>query len=578
MTAYKIFTIIHLLINIDGHDTMDTKNSNQTLINTYTSQDPKSATPATFENLPPGSIFNQRWQILGELGRGGFGVVYHALDLNIDGREVAIKILTVDTFKYPEALTRFKKEVSITSKLRSPNTLMVYDFGVIDRYAYMISELLVGETLEQRLRKNPIHPDEALEIIKAVAQALAEAHQAHIVHRDIKPDNIYLNQTKGGYEVKLIDFGIAKVTEASGKATATQSFFGTPLYMSPEQIKDSSKVDHKTDIYSLGLVLYTCLVGRPPFEDEDFYQLLKRQVEEKLPIISFSQPKYALINDLIERMTVKNIFQRIQSMIDVVDQISFLQQQLGKATTDEQAIKISINTQADITLDEASHLSGFTIDEALEKKNSSAILKYSILALLLFASAFAFIQYQKDQSKQNISETQAPIIEKKVLVAQQNQQKDKEFSKELDKKIEEANKKLLEESQKLIEKNTLEKVMIEKNNIDKTNKIKSSPIAVKENEIEPKNNDKINTASKNKALIYDLIEKKGLLIKKCISVYHSDFTDEFLNLSLLFKNGIVDKISHASINTTACLNKIITNINFPKDIDGQVNIKILLPE
>jgi serine/threonine protein kinase len=306
----------------------------------------------SFENLKNGEIFNSRWKILGLIGRGGFGAVYHALDLNIEGREVAIKILTIDVLHYPNVLTRFKKEVSITSKLKSTNTLMIYDFGIIGNSAYMVSELLIGDTLEKKLHYSLLPINESIQIIKDVAQVLEEAHDENIVHRDIKPGNIFLNQTKTGYHVKLIDFGIAKVNEARAQMTASQSFFGTPTYMSPEQITDTSKVDSRSDIYSLGLVLYHCIVGKPPFVSNDLYGLLKQQMEMDVPKIRFAQTEknYEVINILIAKMTAKNPNQRFQKINQVIAMISNIQSSIPMIKLSTQSNSFEIPPQVGQTL------------------------------------------------------------------------------------------------------------------------------------------------------------------------------------------------------------------------------------
>ncbi len=493
----------------------------------------------SLDNLQAGDIFNQRWQIIKKLGQGGFGAVYQALDLNIEDRQVAIKLLTVDTTKHPEALTRFKKEASITSKLRSQNILMIYDFGVIDQYAYMISELLVGETVAERISQHRYFTiEEALNIIKCVAVALSEAHQSNIVHRDIKPDNIFLNRTKDGYEVKLIDFGIAKVMEASTKLTVTQGFFGTPLYVSPEQIKDTSKVDPRTDIYSLGLVLYACIVGKPPFEAEDFYLLLKKQVEENVPKINFNQNKqYEPINDLIMRMTHKDPNHRIQNIKEVIDQISRIQAQIN-----HQSLNVAT------TLKDAKFKFSFL--------NQPKILKWFIVLSMITIGTIIVIKNQNQPNQIDLNQIDLNQID----IHEDTDQIDMIVRDQLIPKIE----------------------LNPNHQIDEINEIKKPQDEIKKPQ-DPKSNQppiKINTAMKNKSMIHALIETKMLGIKTCIHLYQADFEHDFLNLNLDFQDGSLYRLHSSSLNdqTKLCIKNIIEKLDFSSEMMGGVNLHISLPE
>ena len=213
-----------------------------------------------------------------KLGHGGFGVVFRAHDSSLD-REVALKFLHAEHTSTPQILQRFLQEARSAAKVAHPGIVTVYECGQIadpktgapDGQAYIAMELLVGESLTDRLaRSGQLSPQVAMEIVRQVASALEAAHRAGIVHRDLKPDNIFLVQdpaVRTGERVKVLDFGIAKLGRAASSSVQTQSMmvFGTPRYMSPEQCKSAAHVDARSDIYTLGCILFELVCGRPPF-------------------------------------------------------------------------------------------------------------------------------------------------------------------------------------------------------------------------------------------------------------------------------------------------------------------------
>ena len=215
-----------------------------------------------------------------KLGQGGFGVVYRAHDASLD-REVALKFLHPEHVANPQILQRFLQEARSAAKIMHPGIVTVFECGQITEVkgsaaglAYIAMELLVGESLTDRLaRSGRLAPLSAMEIARQVAAALEAAHRAGIVHRDLKPDNIFLVQdpaVRGGERIKVLDFGIAKLGRAATSSVQTQSMmvFGTPRYMSPEQCKSAAGVDHRSDIYTLGAILFELVCGVPPFVGE----------------------------------------------------------------------------------------------------------------------------------------------------------------------------------------------------------------------------------------------------------------------------------------------------------------------
>jgi eukaryotic-like serine/threonine-protein kinase len=184
------------------------------------------------------------------------------------GTQVAVKFMWRSFAEHPQFLARFRREAAAAAQLKNPHVAQVFDHGVTpDGEAFIVMELLEGEDLGKRLkRQGPLPPDLVAEILTQAAKALGKAHQSGIVHRDLKPDNIFLTDLDGELFVKILDFGIAKVQSEPGVAmTATGGTFGTPLYMSPEQLLSAKHVDHHADLWSLGAVAYCSLTKKHPF-------------------------------------------------------------------------------------------------------------------------------------------------------------------------------------------------------------------------------------------------------------------------------------------------------------------------
>jgi CheY-like chemotaxis protein len=217
----------------------------------------------------PGAVLDEKYRLDARIGSGGFGVVFRGTHLDLD-RPVAVKVFRpVAGNDSPEGLERFRREGLATSRVAHPNAVEVYDFGISSTgIAYIVMELLRGFTVADALRADGVLPlARAAEIAVPLCEALAEAHAAGIVHRDVKPDNVFLHQTKQGEVVKVLDFGVAKLVEDRPRDALTKEgcFVGTIDYIAPERIVGDD-YDGRSDVFSVGVMLYRMLSGRLPFE------------------------------------------------------------------------------------------------------------------------------------------------------------------------------------------------------------------------------------------------------------------------------------------------------------------------
>ncbi|HET8938747.1 MAG TPA: serine/threonine-protein kinase [Polyangiales bacterium] len=230
-----------------------------------------------------GSVIDGRYRVEERIGEGGMGVVYRATHVVLR-KPFALKVIRADQATDANIVQRFVREARAASGIGHPNIVNINDFGTTaDGSLYLAMEFLDGMTLADAMKSGPIPFARALEIFIQIAGALEAAHAQGIVHRDLKPENIFLMREAGQYEfVKVLDFGIAKVKNAAAKLTSTGMVFGTPHYLSPEQAA-GQPVDHRSDIYSLGVIMYQVLAGELPFTAESLMALMTKHMFEPAP-------------------------------------------------------------------------------------------------------------------------------------------------------------------------------------------------------------------------------------------------------------------------------------------------------
>jgi serine/threonine-protein kinase len=263
-----------------------------------------------------GFIVDGRYRIDGVLGTGGMGRVYRAEHTGI-GRSVAIKMLHADLGRNPEAAARFQREAMASGRLDHINIVGVSDFGMLEGRPYLVMEALEGESLGHRLERDKVLPwQEAIQILKQVLQGLKHAHDRGVVHRDIKPDNIFLTKKDDALVVKLLDFGIAKLYAGDPDdpmSTRTGLTVGTPTYLSPEQAVGAA-ITPPSDLYSATVVLYEMLAGRPPFDDDDPVARATAHVTRPPPTLASVVPQLAIppaLDAIVQQGLKKSVSERI---------------------------------------------------------------------------------------------------------------------------------------------------------------------------------------------------------------------------------------------------------------------------
>jgi serine/threonine protein kinase len=271
--------------------------------------------------LSTGDVIDGKYRIIRLIGEGGMGAVYEGENLRIH-RRVAIKVLHSGVAENQDAVQRFEREAQAAGRIGSEHIVEVLDLGNLpDGDRFMVMEFMDGDSLSARIQsRGRLTARQTYPVARQILEALAAAHSAGIIHRDLKPDNVFLLKSRSGQVdfVKLLDFGISKFSQLSGESgfsmTRTGSVMGTPYYMSPEQAKGAKGMDHRADLYAVGVILYECVTGRVPFNADTFNELLfKIVLETPQPVeqvVPDSDPEF---NKLIQRGMAREPGHRYQT-------------------------------------------------------------------------------------------------------------------------------------------------------------------------------------------------------------------------------------------------------------------------
>lgn len=347
-----------------------------------------------------------RYEIRGHIGTGGMGQVYLAQDTSELNRPVAIKLLPAEVAADPKWMQRFIREARTVSGLNHPNVLTIYEFGVHDSTRFMAMEYVDGVTLREHLNNNRLNLHEVLDIGIQVAAALNAAHEAHVIHRDIKPENIMLRRRDS--IVKVLDFGLAKPVRQDGNPTTSSELLhtetgivmGTVSYMSPEQSLALKTIDYRTDIWSLGAVLYEMTAGRVPFEGKDLVQqIVAIQERPHPPLSKLVEHAPEHLERIIDKALAKNPDERYQTATDMLNDMRSLKRQLeNQAENDRTALfqqPVLVRQSATTQSGRYPVSSAEYIVNQVKLHKRSALIVLGVFALAAFATVFWYFKHTR---------------------------------------------------------------------------------------------------------------------------------------------------------------------------------------
>ncbi|HJZ10635.1 MAG TPA: protein kinase [Acidobacteriota bacterium] len=386
------------------------------------------------KTLEPGTRFGH-YEIIWQVGIGGMGQVYLAKDQKLD-RRVAIKILN-EKFSRDEAnLKRFVREAKAASALNHPNILVIHEIGESEAAHYIVSEFIEGRTLREVLTKSLMSLGEVLDVSVQIASALSAAHGAHLVHRDIKPENVMVRPD--GY-VKVLDFGLAKLVEQENESfigledattrnqTAKGVILGTVNYMSPEQAK-GERVDERTDIFSLGAVIYEMIAGRIPFAGDSMSETLANLINaEPQPLSRFASNVPDELTRIVAKMLRKNKEERYQTMKDVLTDLKDLKENLTLEEKSERSHSADSKNATGVlqaTTGDANKQTAETQNSLSQKiKRNKSLAAFALVTLLISALGlgYYFFYAGKTASSANGKKTIAVLPLKPINTANRDQ-------------------------------------------------------------------------------------------------------------------------------------------------------------
>ncbi|MBL8165492.1 MAG: protein kinase [Anaerolineae bacterium] len=273
------------------------------------------------------------YQVVNQLGQGGMASVYKAYHAKLD-RHVAIKVLHQAFKEDPDFIARFEREAQIVAKLEHPHIVPVYDYSEHEGQPYLVMKFVEGRTLKRVLSDGPLPLESITSIMGSVAGALTYAHQKGVLHRDIKPSNIMIDTNGVPY---LTDFGLARIAQAGASTMSADMILGTPQYISPEQAAGTGTLDARTDIYSLGVILYEMVVGRVPYNADTPYAIVHKHIYDELPRPSSINPEIPpAVEDVLVRALAKQPEGRFVSAVQMMDTFRRAVQQSGLVELDPQ--------------------------------------------------------------------------------------------------------------------------------------------------------------------------------------------------------------------------------------------------
>jgi len=340
----------------------------------------RSRDPGAQSDPRVGLILDSKYELVEQLGEGGMGAVYRARRLHI-GDEVAVKLLSHDVTRDKQAIERFRREARSAALIRHPNVVSIHDFNdessVGDRSeAYIVMELVKGESLRHVLeREGRLGPERAVKLMLDICAGVGVAHRQGLLHRDLKPDNVIVSPPAHDGEdetAKVVDFGLAKVRDDVSPLTQTGTLMGTLYYMSPEQCR-GEELDARTDVYSLGAMLYEMLSGGPPFRANNFTGLITKHLHEAPPTLDATLGIPATLSGVCFRSLAKSRDERPGDAI-------VLSQELQRALAGYKKVDIT-----------PEHASGQTSAPALPQKSKSQPTKWFILGAGVFLIALLLV-------------------------------------------------------------------------------------------------------------------------------------------------------------------------------------------
>jgi serine/threonine-protein kinase len=330
-----------------------------------------------------------KYRIVGQLGRGGAGVVYKAVDETL-GRDVAVKMLNPDLAD-TEVMTRFRAEATILARLNHPQIATIFELFRADADYLMVMEFVRGETLDKLSeRLGPIEPDRAAYVIDLILSALEHAHRGGVVHRDVKPANVMVTDEGG---IKIMDFGIARVLGAEQK-TVDGRLMGTPAYMSPEQVL-GEEVDGRADLYSVGVLLYRLLSGTLPFKADSALAMLQRQIRDEPISLHLQRPELPdWCDQIVQRALMKSPADRFQSAEEFREALARATGPLAVADLAKTFAATTASAPGPTDTIDLSRTEAFAEPAAApvpvrRKRQGGFAMAYSLVTVLTIAIAFA---------------------------------------------------------------------------------------------------------------------------------------------------------------------------------------------